>query len=57
MFIALSPYSNDRKKYYNTEYIKTFEKHKLGTVVVLTYGNDIVKETPEEIMEMLKGEK
>ena len=58
MFIELTTY-NDKTKYYNTEYIRTFRKddNKDYTVLELQYGTDLVIERPEEIMEMLKGEK
>lgn len=58
MFIGLTTY-NDKTKYYNTEYIRTFRKddNKDYTVLELQYGTDLVIERPEEIMEMLKGEK
>ena len=58
MFIGLTPYDNKTKtKYYNTEYIRFFERSGEKTVLTLAYGVDLVDERPEEIMEMLKGEK
>lgn len=60
MFIGLTTYNDKTKtKYYNTEYIKAFRKDddKNYTVLELQYGTDLVTERPEEIMEMLKGEK
>lgn len=59
MFIGLTPYNDKAKtKYYNTEYIRAFRKDSMDyTVLELQYGTDLVTERPEEIMEMLKGEK
>lgn len=60
MFIGLTTYNDKTKtKYYNTEYIRTFRKddNKDYTILELQYGTDLVIERPEEIMEMLKGEK
>ena len=60
MFIGLTPYDDKTKtKYFNTEYIKTFRRdnERNYTVLELYYGTDLVDERPEEIMEMLKGEK
>lgn len=56
MFIGLTPYDNRTKtKYYNTEYIKSFEYSKEGfTVLTLTYGTDIVRERPEDIINIMK---
>ena len=60
MFIVLTSYNNQSKsKYYNTEYIRSFQKsdHSDATVLELQYGTDLVSERPEEIYEMTKENK
>ena len=57
MFIGLTTYDDKRIKYYNTEYIRAFKKDKHYTILELQYGTDLVTERPEEIMEMLEGDK
>lgn len=54
MFIELTKYEGG-KKYYNTEFIRSFVREPKYTVLELLYGTDLIKERPEEIMEMLKG--
>ena len=57
MFIGLTPYDRQNKtKYYNTDYIKSFERTEDKTILELTYGTDLVTEKPSEIMKMIKGE-
>lgn len=60
MFIKLTTTEN-KVKYYNTEHVKSFCKseHKPQenyTVLFLTYGTDIVLESPEEIYKMINKE-
>ena len=54
MFINLTN-TSDKKIYYNTNDIRKIYREEDRTVLVLTYGVDIVKERPEIITEMVKG--
>lgn len=54
MFVELTKTDNT-KKIYNTEYIRSIHKENNHTVIELQYGTDLVKERPDEIIEMLKG--
>lgn len=55
MFLKLTKTDNTMK-IYNTEYIRSIYKNEnQNTVIELQYGTDLVKERPEEIMEMVKG--
>lgn len=62
MFLKLNECSNKEPIYINSNEIRKFYKYERindqtigNTIVELQYGNIIVKETPETIMEMLKG--
>lgn len=59
MFLKLITHEN-KTIYLNVNEIKKFEKceHDSNlTAIDLQYGTTLVKQRPEEIMEMLKGEK
>ena len=54
MFIKLTK-PDGKTKYYNVEYIRSIYKEENNyTVIELQYGTDIVKEHPEEIMDMIR---
>ena len=55
MFIRLTTKNKDIV-YYNTEYIRCFHRKNEYTVLDLQYGTQLVEETPEEIIVMLKGD-
>ena len=57
MFLKLTK-NDDKQVYINTNEIRKFEKCDHApeyTVLDLRYGTCLVKQRPEEIMEMLKG--
>lgn len=54
MFLKLTR-TDGKEKIYNTRFIRSIIRGEEYTVIDLDYGNDTVKERPEEIMEMLKG--
>jgi hypothetical protein len=55
MFLKLTTTEN-KEFYVNENEIRKFYKdNEKYTTVVLNYGVDIVKETPEEILSMLRG--
>ena len=55
MFLRLTTLEN-QKIYVNENEIRKFYKdNDKYTTVVLNYGVDVVKETPKEILTMLKG--
>lgn len=66
MFLKLTNYRNGREVFVNFNYVTHFSKGEytkessedIGmdgpcTILQMTYGNKIVRETPEQIMEML----
>lgn len=58
MFIKLK-LKHGEYKYYNINDIRNFVSYAergRGSVLYLTYGVDIVEETPEEIYEMVRSE-